>query len=137
MMLGVSGRHWWLWIGGLAPGPRSRRQVSSLSELGDEFGLRTGPLAPVARAAEELQVVAVVGPALGPGDVVDLEDPEGEHHPASAAVALLIPEQVVLVGPVVREVAQIGASGALLSVAMSGPSPPPVGCVLTPDAVPN
>ena len=46
--------------------------------------------------------------ALG-DDVVDLEVPEREHHPATAVVALLVPEQGVPVGPVVRQVAQIGA----------------------------
>ena len=93
------------------------RQVASLLELRDELGLGAGALRPFAGSAEELEVLAVVVSALGPGDdVVDLEVPERECHPAAAAVSFLDSEQPVLFRPVVRQLAQVGPLGNVRAV---------------------
>ena len=70
------------------------------------------PLARLTSAAEELEVVDVVGAALGLGnDVVDLEVAEVEHDPAAGAVALLLAVELVLMRPVVGQLAQVGPVG--------------------------
>ena len=75
---------------------------------GEQLGLRPGPLGAVAGAAEQLQVLDVVGTALRPrDDVVDLEVAERERHTAPSALAFLLAEQGVSVRPVVAQLAQV------------------------------
>ena len=86
-------------------------------QAGYEFFLRAAAFRRVARAAEQLQVVDVVGsaPRLRQ-NVVDREVAEWERNLAAGADAFLTSEQRPLVSSVARKFAQIRAPGDVAAV---------------------
>lgn len=87
------------------------RSQSFADQAGDEFGLGAVALHGVARAAEQLEVIQVVGTAFRPRhDVVYGHVSEGEHDLAARADTLLSAEQCVLVGAVVGQQSLVGSA---------------------------
>ena len=72
--------------------------------------LGIGTLGAVAGSAEQLQVVQMVGSSFDLGyDMIHHEVSELKQRPASAALAFLLAEQDMLVGPVIGKLAQVRA----------------------------
>ena len=83
----------------------------------DELSLAACALGTVAGAAEQLQVVQVVGPATDArNDVIDGHVAEREQNAAARAVALLFSVERVPVRPVVRKLSKISTRWRVASV---------------------
>ena len=76
-------------------------------KLNDQLCLRSRTLHGIARPAQELQVVHVIGPAVAlRGDVIHGEIAELERNLASRAMPFLLSEKQVFVCPVAGQFAK-------------------------------